>query len=561
MADTQGKIAAFIYLLSLLGVSQAQITDQIKAIYGYAPEPRNVFTPRGTRKLDDGDLTGKLLETVDDDMIESGMRWLGMSEVVEDAASYMSVDAKALWAIVKDNIEALRKNPNPAFYRFCYLIDTFNRKMTAKRTSDDLDVTTSYFKDRFGLGISSLQPTSTILSVLNEGDSTGMRITVVHNRRTWRARYLSFSEAEQTEEMLDVGKIVNAVAVGEFLGKFNNVKEGTTIWNGTQTRVCSCTKDFGEAGRVLVNTCETDYISLLATNYGLLKGSGHYRGMFGTPTDLVKSQKMLQSMFQKQEAALQKNNEEQYQKLRLFVMEADRDLYEIQTWNPERLSHAFENIDAIAREERQIPIFGIGKSLLANCMSVNVAYRHNGKIYIQRRGQTGHGRVKFQISAAGFVELPQCCTNLPNDRTPDIMKAVHKESMEELLKRLDLVVLTDTMSILGIVRDDQNCEVGVLVTADISPKYGQKEVLGDVPELGSEVAGYLCIDADPISMYRFILRSASCRGDVFKPWNDMMPLGSAALLFAMIRWHGDELVRDAYRMIFAQVEKEKGLHA
>jgi hypothetical protein len=547
--------APFIYLLDILGLKGDEIDGFLKGSRHpeYVSQARTFFTEKPSKKGDGSDWAGMLRKAVDKDMILNCMEWMGLMRAIDMTAADTNVDRAELVKLVDERIDSLLMNPTRDFYRFCFLIYMFQQKMTAKEKLVETEPHATYFREQFGLDLSSLLPSNNTLLYPPRSGVGGMPLVFYHKPHRWKARYLGHSAEGKPEPLLDAGMIVNLVAVDDFL-RMKVTEEGTTVWNGAHTRVESCVRDYGVSGQVTINTCETDYISLLATNYGLLKGSGRYRDKLGTSELIRKAHTEFNALVPKKLSFLKEENGEV-----TCVQEAAVDFEAIETWDAERLERVFRTIDKIAANEHRLTMSTLSQSHLANCLSVNIAYRHGSKVYVQLRGNTGHGAVRYQISAAGFVELPFCCTDQTCDRTPDIMKAVRKESMEELLRKGEAVVAPDTMQILGIVRDNTNCEVGVLLTADISPKTNQEDVLGDVTELGAEVKGYVQVDAMPVGMYNFILDHASMREKKFKPWNDMMPLGAAALLFSMIRWCGDDLVHTAYLdgMKRRNAEKEK----
>ena len=224
---------------------------------------------------------------------------------------------------------------------------------------------------------------------------------------------------------------------------------------------------------------------------------------------------------------------------------------------------------SIADRERALSISDINDSLLANCLSVNVIYIKGGYVFIQERGNANHGKVKYQASAAGFVGLPANYKNA-QEKTPHLMTAIRHETEEEMGMSFDSCIEAETMHLTGIVRDRYNCEIGVLAMAKIKDEWYRSqdnrrinEVVEDndvikiTIETGAETKDFVKLPFEPKRIFLFVLRNASRRNDIFEPWNDFMPLGAAALIYALIKQFGERLVQREWKEAIAQYKIEQ----
>lgn len=196
----------------------------------------------------------------------------------------------------------------------------------------------------------------------------------------------------------------------------------------------------------------------------------------------------------------------------------------------------------LADEERAFETGNLRLSRFANAVSVNVAYiASDGRLILQRRNvhNVGAGFVDWQTSAAGFISLPRDLDGLPRKpKLPSAWKAIRHETREEI-GRTHLGDVT----VLGGFWEGRAREIGILAYAPLGQAYndaiglpGEQEVV-DFADLSFTLQNVFDFALDP-GLGANLVEGDPHTPPRLKAWGNVMPLGAAAIVFALAHVQG-----------------------
>jgi hypothetical protein len=194
-----------------------------------------------------------------------------------------------------------------------------------------------------------------------------------------------------------------------------------------------------------------------------------------------------------------------------------------------------ELAQARLRDEHAAQALGkLELSRFANALSVNLALvSADDVLLLQQRNKdkVGAGLVDWQTTAAGFLSP---VNDLDGWGRPSIWRAMEREAGEEFGREL-------SGPVLGVFWESRSLEVGVLAFAQSSLSIHDIHAL---PREPTEVSGFVEMPFEADTVFEFacdpdrgaIRRPSSLephRPPRIDPWGNVMPLGAAAIVFAL----------------------------
>ncbi len=239
---------------------------------------------------------------------------------------------------------------------------------------------------------------------------------------------------ESTDIQMEFFKIINIIGWEKLL-----IRTGQkNIWNGALLKFIKARRN-GESELVL-ETCATDYVSFLGSNYGLRKNP-ELLEEFSSAFERRKVANRL-GILLKQKA--------------MYLNQADIESVDMSIFSLINNNWFIDEEMDVFRKmlKKANSIVNIKDSVYSNPLSLNITLIANNKILFQKRGEkTAHGDYGFQTSIASFVTPDTFINGIFN-----VNHAVKVVMNEELGTIEDSF---NNLTITGLVRDKINFEIGI----------------------------------------------------------------------------------------------------
>jgi len=439
-------------------------------------------------------------------------------------------------------IEDLAKGPETDFLRLCYMLEVFNGRISTKNEIIKEGLLADFYSKNFDLNITSALPLGVNLS---QGKASDVRIVTIHDEQKSTVKSASQeSEFEQLRNLCFAEAIYDIISSKPFGMNQNEINQfylcarairqiepgsNKPMYLKLHTGVCDTTM-------IVATHFEMMGIEKIISRYDQRILRQHYLTV-RKAYDLMKSvspDKNPSSIFK------------EYLQKSINIYEDTMHL----TW--QQVNRILEYGQIQKEKESNLNIFDLSSSNLVNVISVNIVYTYDGNILLQKRKEASPDGYSYHVSAADYIRIPDCYGDIKYSHMPSILYTMASVTEKQMGMSFYDTIPTERLAMTGLVRERNIGEVGILGYADIGadiPGYVNRiepklsDIIRPTNYNSTHIDDFIAVPFEPDILFMFILRHASHKNGIFKPWSDFHPLGACAIIHALCnRWPTSDVI-------------------
>lgn len=439
-------------------------------------------------------------------------------------------------------IEDLANGPETDFLRLCYMVEAFNHRISTKNEIIKEGLLAEFYSRNFDLDITSALPLGANLS---QGNASDVRIVIIHDEQksTLKPTAAQEPEFEQLRNLCFAEAVYGIMSSKTFAVKQKDINQLYLCAHTIRQIEPSSNKSM----YLELHTGVCDTTMIVATHFEMMgaeKNIDRYdqRILRQHYLALRKAYDAMKSV------TLDKNESVFKQYLQKSISTYEETMY--LTW--QQINRILEYGQTQKEKESSLKIYDLSSSNLANAISVNIAYTYDGNILLQKRKEASPDGYSYHVSAADYMRIPDCYGDTSYSHMPSLLHTMASVTEKQMGMSFYETIPSERFSMTGLVRERNSGEIGILgyadIGADISGYVNRiKPRLSDIIRPTNynitHIDDFIAVSFEPDILFMFILRYASHKNGIFKPWSDFHPLGACALIHALCnRWSISDVI-------------------